>query len=547
MRPSERVLVIGLDGAEITYAEKLMAAGHLPNLAALRDRSAAFRLENPPEARIGLEWEQFSSAEPPRLSGRESVFSFDPATYEVHQEGARFAPFLEGLDARTVVLDLPYGRLDRAPSVRGVVGWGSHDAGVVTASRPTSLIDDIGPYPSSGATYALPWPSAARCRKMGDELVAGLRARGDAAARLLTELESDWEVFVVVAGELHSAFEALWHGVDERHPLHDHPSADAARVALDDTHRAVDGFVGRLLDLAGDDVTVVAFNMDGMGPNGSDVPTMVLLPELLHRWAYGTALLTPRPDWAQEPGGIPLLGDDESWTTAVNAQLPPSRWTTDPRRLLRRLPEPAKRALRRAQRAVAAPPPPPGTTLRSSVWQPAARYARRWAGMDAFALPSYRGGRVRVNLEGRERHGSVPPSRFDAVLDEVEELLLACRDPRTGDGVVAGLERPSGSDPLLAATDHADLVVHWKGIVAALEHPVHGLVGPVPFRGTGGHTGPHGFAFVSGPGIEPHDYRDRSVFDVAPTVAALAGSPAAGGKGGRPLIDLADRAGHSPA
>ena len=37
-----RVMVIGLDGLEAGYAERLMAAGEMPALAALRRRSLRF-------------------------------------------------------------------------------------------------------------------------------------------------------------------------------------------------------------------------------------------------------------------------------------------------------------------------------------------------------------------------------------------------------------------------------------------------------------------------------------------------------------------------
>jgi hypothetical protein len=99
--------------------------------------------------------------------------------------------------------------------------------------------------------------------------------------------------------------------------------------------------------------------------------------------------------------------------------------------------------------------------------------------------------------------------------------------------VVAGFERPSAGDPLHAPADHADLIISWSGLATGFEHPELGLVGPVPYRRTGGHTGAHGFCFVSGPSIEPHGYVLRSAFDVAPTIAALAGGPA---EDGRPLV-----------
>ena len=528
-----RVLVIGLDGVEITVADDLMAAGELPHLEALRRRSAAFLLENPPHRRTGLEWEQFASAQPPHRSGRQSPIAFDADTYEVWQEGAGTESFLERLDARTVVFDAPYVDLLRAPSVRGVVAWGAHDPGTAAVSRPEGLAHEIGPYPSPESIYSLPWPSGRRCAAMGEALVAGLEARRRAAVRLMTELTPDWEVFVAVSGELHSATEALWHGVDEHHRLHDHPSAPAARAALDAAHRSLDDFVGGLLEAAGPDVHVVAFNMGGMGPNVSDLPSMVLLPELLHRWAYGTALLRPRLDWTEARRGTPVISPDETWERAVLTQLPASGRGRHLVELSRSLPGPARDWLHRARHRLTPSSPGSYSHRRSLAWMPAARYADRWAGMDAFALPSFYQGMIRVNLEGRERDGRVPADRLDELLDELEGLLRACRDPHTGEPVVAGFERPSAGDPRHVPTDHADLIVLWSGLATGFEHPELGLVGPVPYRRTGGHTGAHGFCFVSGPSIEPHGSELRSAFDVAPTIAALAGGPA---EDGRPLV-----------
>ena len=56
---------------------------------------------------------------------------------------------------------------------------------------------------------------------------------------------------------------------------------------------------------------------------------------------------------------------------------------------------------------------------------------------------------------------------------------------------------------------------------AAFLHPELGLVGPAPFRRTGGHTGPFGFAYLCGDGVDVGDGGIRSAFDVTPTVAAM--------------------------
>ena len=66
-----------------------------------------------------------------------------------------------------------------------------------------SLAEALGPYPAPGGIYALPWPSAERCRAMGDDLVTGLQARSDAAVRLMTvHASKGLEAPVVVLAEV---------------------------------------------------------------------------------------------------------------------------------------------------------------------------------------------------------------------------------------------------------------------------------------------------------------------------------------------------------
>lgn len=90
MNTNRRLLVIGLDGLELSYAEKLMDAGELPVLDKLRKRSATFLLEHGSAQRTGLAWEHVASGLSPQDGQRWSAVEFNPKTYEIWQEGARF-------------------------------------------------------------------------------------------------------------------------------------------------------------------------------------------------------------------------------------------------------------------------------------------------------------------------------------------------------------------------------------------------------------------------------------------------------------------------
>ena len=522
----QRVLAIGLDGLEVTLAERLMAAGEMPALADLCRRAARFRLDHGPAQRTGLAWEHVASGLSPEAGRRWAAVEFDPIAYDAWQEGARFAPWWAGLDRRVVVFDAPYVDLSRAPNTRGVVAWGAHDPGTPKAARPLDLLaefeDRFGAYPAAEWTYGMPFPSAPRTQAMGESLSRALDTRSRGARWLATERLPDWDLFLAVAGEAHGAIEGLWHGVDPAHPLHEHPSAAAASQALIEVHRALDRMLGELV-AAADGSAIVAFAMGGMGPNYSDVPSMVLLPELLYREAFGQPLLTLPPEWSAAPGGMPVLNGEQRWSLASRAWVPEPSKKEKSHPFARRLPEPIKAVLggiRSAVNAHAHPHP----ARKSRLGQPSVRYRHHWPRMPAFALPSFYDGRIRINLKGRERDGIVDPSRHEETCRGLETLLRECRDPRTGEPVVDSFERASTRDPRCLTGSEADVVIIWRGVFNALEHPRLGRIGPVPLRRTGGHTGPHGAAYLVGTSLEPGDYGVRSSFDVVPTIARLLGA-----------------------
>jgi predicted AlkP superfamily phosphohydrolase/phosphomutase len=407
-------------------------------------------------------------------------------------------------------------------------------------ARPSALLNDGGvpAYPVPETMYASPWPSADATSAMGRGLVRGIAARARAASWLLGERLDDWDLALVVSGESHSAAEAFWHGIDPAHPLHGQPSTVAAASSLTEVYRATDRFVADVIDAAAAD-TVIVFSMGGMGPNQSDVPSMVLLPELLFRWACHETLLDVPADWSTHPRDIPTPAAETSNSSVSDS------WYPSTRRIpaaalacLNKLPAPVKRSLQKLRpNASAAPAQLPAGALRLD-WQPATRYRPWWPKMPAFAVPSFYDGRVRVNLRGRERDGVVDGADYASVCDSVERLLRECRDPSTGEPVVTTIER--ASDPYAMTGTDADLVIVWRGGACAFEHPEHGLIGPVPFLRSGGHTGPYGFAYIANGDIPRGEYGVRSAFDVAPSIVEMVGCPPIDHMSGTSLLRDAD-------
>ncbi len=514
---SRRVILVWLDGYDPAAGDALMAEGRLPALARLKSASARFALDHGAARWTGLAGEHLSTGVSSIDARRRSALHFDPARYTIWQEGTRQIPFPASLAARTVVFDPTYFNLASAPGVRGLVHWGAHDPGARPASRPEGLHAEIekrfGHYPAEWI-YGYVWPSPARAAAMGEALARGTAMRTDAALWLLEERCPDWDLAIVVGGELHSAAESLWHGWDPSHPLHGLPSAAPARAGFIGAYEAADRMIGRLA-AAFPDAALVVCSMHGMGPNKSDVPSMALLPELLFRWQFGAALQQGRPEWAAVPNGVPVLDESAKWWPGVcqPSFLPQDKWP----------PHIARRAV--LERSMGEPWPKDGADVAClSIEAIAATWYRPfWPAMRAFALPSYYDGRIRVNLAGREANGRVPRWAYGFVLNALERLLRNTRDLATGEPVVRSIERPARRDPYALEPTSADLLVLWHGAHLGFAHKRLGRIGPLPYQRPGGHTGGHGMALLSGCGLASGDYGLRSAFDVVPTVFALLG------------------------
>ena len=129
----------------------------------------------------------------------------------------------------------------------------------------------------------------------------------------------------------------------------------------------------------------------------------------------------------------------------------------------------------------------------------------------------------------------VPLSAYGQFVDELSVMLRSLKDPRTGEAAVAEILTPVADDPLSAHPTQADLIVSFNGAPLALEHPDIGIVGPAPFRRTGGHTGPFGMLYISDTGVFSGDHGIRSSFDVVPTIASLLGEKPSTAMSGDPI------------
>jgi len=411
----------------------------------------------------------------------------------------------------------------------------------------------FGAHPAWGNDSEPGWYEPDYIEALTEALKVGAHRRVDVVNWLQQRLP-DWDLLFTVMSEPHSAGHHMWHGIAADHPLHSTATAGLAAARLIEIYRTVDLAVGRLVDGLPSDSAVILFALHGMQSNDNDLPSLVLLPELLHRLWRGRRLLRDGDHATWAAGGHqPLVPRrHRRWLADMQAAFQgrfsddPTHWTR--RRIPERLVDVARRAAGRTVPPVGelSWPVPPETELSIEEirlwrehlrWQVPTWYRRHWPTMPAFVLPTFSDAHVRINVQGRERDGIVPPDRYRAVGEDVIDIVRRCRDPRTGEPVLEdALWTHEGGDPFDPVAPDADLVLFWRRPVDAFEHPDVGVVGPFPFMRTGEHSS-NGFAYITGPGIEPADLGLRSALDVTPTILDLLGQPARTSMTGTSLVD----------
>lgn len=568
-----RVAAIGLDAVERDLVAQLTANGALPNLGRIHARSARCSLSTPGEFRSEAVQTEFVTGRSAANNRYWTTVSFDPSTYECVCTGsARQQPFYAlGEGTQVVAFDIPHSILDDDVHGAQVLGWGAHSAQFPRSSRPAGVLREIesvvGPHPGMALEYEGSWNQAEWIDRFADALVAG-SAAWLTVTRSLLERYPDWDLFVSTICDAHTASHHMWHGIDRSCLFGAAPTAELAGRRLLDVHRGIDDAVGRFADGLPHDTVLVIFSVKGMEAGDSEAASMVL-PELLHRAYFGVPrTLDPNLRAWRRVGKPPLV--PPPWEASGEylarqflgdrAQSRTARLVASARGRSRNALHRYASGLLRARRLLldrgrggtpkrmevdelavtdALPTREIESTRESLDWHAASWYRDRWRDMPAFVLPSFSDAHVRINLAGREHDGIVPVDRYREACHDVEAMLQACRCARTGRPVIDEITRVRADDPLAPDGPPADLIVRWQTGTDALEHPDVGIVGPVPTPRTGAHTA-HGFAWVSGPGIEPRDLAERPLLDLPATIVHLLGREPAARLDGMPMLSSAN-------
>lgn len=495
------LLVLGLDGADWAILDPLLAAGHLPHLAALCGRGRRGLLQSTIRPESSIAWTTFATGV---NAGRHSVYSFSaqrPDSYEttlVASSSIRYPAFWQTAAAagkRVALLNVPMtyppqplpggacvaGML--APSVRSPFVWPPEWRERLLAAAP-------------GYTVALDHTGLS-LRRFLHETTQSIRARTSAACWLAQQ--AAWDALVVVFTETDRMQHYSLHLTAPEHPRHDAGEAAALQPALLAAYQAIDDGIGELLVAAGPDATVIVLSDHGFAACARAFRVNV--------WLEQQGLLRRRDEASASPG----------WRESAWRRL---RSHPRLRRMKQSLP-----LLRDWQR-----PPASGGELTAIDWSRTA------------AVYSPAGG-IRLNIQGREPQGMLSADEADVLGAELSQRLLEVVDPLTGHPVIAAVHRRQDlyHGPYL---DYApDLILE-----PCRRHPdptrvtllAYDFAGQV-FGDSGDLTGNHtleGIFLAAGPDIQPGSddgvaYNEQrtvlrtiaSLLDAAPTILYALGLP----------------------
>lgn len=287
--------------------------------------------------------------------------------------------------------------------------------------------------------------------------------------------------------------------------------ANPYRNTIRTAYRCLDDSIARLADVAGPGATVFVVSECGAGPIRYGVQ--------INDWLHNEGLLS----WKKPAGGVWLSSRLRS---VLRAGAKRARGAAK-----RHLPELIRFWLN--QRLPA---------LKDSSADDAYHHID-WANTRAFAHGKE--GSLFINLEGRDRHGTVAPgSEYEAVRQAIIDRLGELRDPDTGESAVTRVYRReelfSGPMTYLAP----DLFIEWRDdmYMPAEQEGERGRIFVTRWRHdmSWPTTGSHriaGVLIASGPQIRPGmEVSGATIFDLLPTWLHLLRQPIPDGLEGR-VID----------
>ena len=515
---SKVVTAVCVEVADPDIMEQWLKRGWMPNLARLRSEGLWTRLESVSDISSGAIWPTFFTGVDPSEHGQFFThMQLRSGTYEIvkmYADDVPYEPFWSELQRSgytCAIIDVPQTFPLGDFNGIHITGWGGEYPAWPQSSSPKPLIKEItrrfGHHPLANKyRVAIKPESAKEYESLAHDLLHGAQMKAALSRWVFDQGPHDF--FMTVFSEPHWAMHLLWDLIDETHPNRPQKQLCTYAEVFRELSGIIDRSIGELCE-ARPEADLLVFSFSGMGPNYSG---WHILPEVLARIGMGAP--------SEHKGHSSLFSPIQRW----------GPWKT---RVIERVVSP--RVIESAKAIVP-----------MRFWD---RWTRRflharsgWQQSRAFCVPNDYSGAVRINLKGREPHGTVKPgSEYQSVCDEIAQALQELKHLKTGRPVVKEVVKTHRIYEGANLEALPDLLVLWanESLVTDVASPRVGTIQQgFPERRTGAHR-PWGFLAAAGPRI-CSDVKLKSIhlLDLAPTILSLLGVAPSAHFNGRAISEM---------
>ena len=507
---SNKLLVIGLDGASFNVLDSLIEKGYLPTIAGLIASGARSDLTTTFPPITAVAWSSFMTGKNP---GKHGIFEFVRRDHQSNRELAVNASFLQG----RAIWDLLSDEGNKVIVHNFPCTYPPHEInGLMIAdfmtprgrrdfAYPASLLEEIEAEFGSYRLHLSQTYAEGNVDAVLDELFDELEYKAKVAEYLMTRYE--WDAFFQYFWGTDRIQHELWHIIDDQHPRHNEEEARVYRDRVYEYFKRVDEILGRLIVVAGKDPLVLIASDHGFGAAHKYCS--------LNIWLLQEGFLQLKPDVATRAKKL-------MFSLGVTPELA--------FKLTRKIP-----AALRPARGVSSQP---GASKLLGKFFLSFNDVD-WSRSTAFSKGNY--GQIYVNLKGREPNGSVAESQYDTVRDAIIERLRALNDPATGGPWVGQVFRREDiyNGPLVGdAPDIAFLPADMRYLPLGNADFTSNKFMVDAFGISGCHR-MNGVMIASGSGVERGRVLDGArIYDMAPTLLYLTGHGIPDDMDGRVLQEM---------
>jgi predicted AlkP superfamily phosphohydrolase/phosphomutase len=252
--PLHKLIIIGLDAADLQLTQGFMEEGDLPRLAAIADDSCFSALKSTIPPQTAPAWTSITTGVNPGKHGIYYFYNFSTnpitITNATDTSTPRIWDYVEAAKEMSVVVNVPVTYPARKIS------------GSMVSGIPPWYIDERSVYPAGllkrlkGAGYEIDTPMSRGLEKRPDELIERVLATEGKRVGLFLDLlkEQEWSFGMIVM----TALDRLQHKLLGK--------GEKESSAVRNGYRGIDGLVGKIIDSVGTGVDFLIVSDHGFNP-----------------------------------------------------------------------------------------------------------------------------------------------------------------------------------------------------------------------------------------------------------------------------------------